>query len=196
MIQFLLHLLLSGLAHHLANAKKRRARCKHCRYSKVFFRTLSIKQRHQCYHKIPGCVLIPLKLSPWQKLLASKNDQAYITMPGFDCKSFDKVLEKFAPMYPGHTPFDESGMIVEFKYTQGRKGEVQPEDCLGLVLVWTRTRGLLNVIQLVFGLTYSNLSVYLRFGTRLIIETLRNNPLASVSIQLADGFCRATPIFD
>ncbi len=45
-----------------------------------------------------------------------------------------------------------------------------------------RTRGLLNVLQLVFGLTYSNLYVYLRFGIRLIVETFRNDPLARVSI--------------
>ncbi len=56
-------------------------------------------------------------------------------MMGFDCKSFSKILEKFGPMFSRHTPFDKSGMIVEFEYIQGRKREVQPEDCLGLVLV-------------------------------------------------------------
>jgi hypothetical protein len=49
-------------------------------------------------------------------------------------------------------------------------------------LVWTRTRGLLNVLQLVFGLTYSNLPVYLRFGIRLMVETFKNDPLARVAI--------------
>jgi hypothetical protein len=107
-------------------------------------------------------------------------------MLGFDCKSFDKVLEKFAPMFLGHTPFDESGMIVEFEYTQGQRRVVQREDCLGLVLVWTCTRGLLNVLQLVFGLTYSNPSVYLRFGMCLIVKTSRHNPLARVSIPSAE----------
>jgi hypothetical protein len=63
-----------------------------------------------------------------------------------------------------------------------QKRLVQPADCLGLVLVWTRTRGLLNVLQLVFGLTYSNLSVYLRFGIRLMVETFKNDPLARVAI--------------
>ncbi len=89
-------------------------------------------------------------------------------------------------MFYGHTPFDPCGMIVEFEYVCGRKREVQPEDCLGLVLVWTRTRGLLNVLQLVFGLTYTNLSVYLRFGIHLIVETFRNNPLTRVSIPPVD----------
>jgi hypothetical protein len=48
------------------------------------------------------------------------------------------------------------------------------------------TKGLLNVLQLVFGLTYSNLSVYLRFGMRLIVETFWNDPHARVSIPLAE----------
>ncbi len=177
----LLHcLLLLSLAHCLA--KKRRGRLKHSRYWKDFFRNLSIEERCRHYQKIPQCSLIPLKLLPWQKLLASRNDQAYITMLGFDCESFDKVLKKFASMFSGHTPFDESGMIVEFEYIQGRRRVVQPEDCLGLVLVWTHTRGLLHVLQLVFGLTYSYLSVYLRFGMRIIVETFRHDPLARVSI--------------
>jgi hypothetical protein len=91
---------------------------------------------------------------------------------GFDDNSFDRLLFKFGPMFSGHTPFDKFGMIVEFKYTTSRKREVQPEDCLGLVLVWTQTRGSLNVLQLVFGLTYSNLSVYLRFGLQLLSKSL------------------------
>jgi hypothetical protein len=62
---------------------------------------------------------------------------------------------------------------------------VQPKDCLELVLVWTCTRGPLNILQLIFGLTYSNLSVSLRFGMRFIVETFRHNPLARVSIPLA-----------
>ena len=36
-------------------------------------------------------------------------------MMGFDSESFDRLLDKFAPEFNGHTPFDESGYIVEFK---------------------------------------------------------------------------------
>ncbi len=57
-------------------------------------------------------------------------------MMGFDCETFDKILDKFGPMFSSHTPFDESGFIVPFKYVGGWKRKVQPEDCLGLVLVW------------------------------------------------------------
>ncbi len=96
-------------------------------------------------------------------------------MMGFDCEPCENILDKFAPLFSGHTPFDKSGMIVDFEYITGRKREVQRADCLGLVLVWTRTRGPLNVLQLVFGLTYTNLSVYLRFGIHLIEETFRES---------------------
>ncbi len=66
-----------------------------------------------------------------------RNDQAYITMMGFDCESFDKILENFGSMFSSHTPFDESGFIVPFEYVSDQKRNIQPEDCLGLVLVWT-----------------------------------------------------------
>jgi hypothetical protein len=99
-------------------------------------------------------------------------------MMGFNVNSFDKILLKFGPMHSGHTPFDESGRIVKFEYTRGQKREVQPEDCLGLVLVWTQSRGSLNVFQHVFGLTYTNLSNYFRFAVRLFVKTLRDDLLA------------------
>ena len=168
------------------HARKKRGPYKHSRYRKDFFKSLSIEERRRRYRKIPRCALIPLALSPWRKLLSSRNDQAFITMTGFDCKSFDRILEKFAPMFLGHTPFNESGMIIEFEYVRGRKRKVQPADCLGLVLMWTRTRGPLNVLQLVFGLTYTNLCVYLRYGIRLMVETFHNDPLARVSIPSAE----------
>jgi hypothetical protein len=73
-------------------------------------------------------------------------------------------------------------MIVEFEYTHGQKREVQPEDCLGLVSVWAQTRGLLNVLQLVLGLTYTNLFIHLRFGVHLFEKTFRDDLLVRVSI--------------
>ncbi len=48
--------------------------------------------------------------------------------------------------------------------------------------MWTQTRGSLNLLQLIFGLTYTNLSVYMRFGIRLLVETFHDDPLARVSL--------------
>jgi hypothetical protein len=85
------------------------------RYRKDFFQSLSIEEGRRRNRKIPWSALVPLKLSPWQKLLASRNNQTFIKRKGFDCASFDRLLDKFAPEFNGHTPFDESGYIVEFK---------------------------------------------------------------------------------
>jgi hypothetical protein len=85
--------------------------------------------------KISLCALIPLALSPLQKLLASQNDQAFITMMGFDCESFDRILEKFGPIFSSHMPFNALGMIVKFDIVSGHRRNVQLVDCLGQVLV-------------------------------------------------------------
>jgi hypothetical protein len=42
------------------------------------------------------------------------------------------------------------------------------------------------LLQLVFGLTHSNLCMYLRFGIRLIAEIFPDNPLARVCIPLQE----------
>ncbi len=70
-------------------------------------------------------------------------------MMGFDCKSFGRILEKFSPMFSSHIPFNALGIIVEFEYVSGHKRNVKPADYLGLVIVWTQTRGALNVLQFV-----------------------------------------------
>jgi hypothetical protein len=41
-------------------------------------------------------------------------------------------------------------------------------------------------LQLVFGLTYSNLSVYFRFGVQLFIKMFKDDTLAQVSIPSAE----------
>ena len=114
-------LLLCLARHHV---RKKRGPYKHSRLRKDFFKTLLIEERRRRYRKIPRSALIPLVLSPWRRLLASRDDQAYITMMGFDCESFDRILEKFGPMFSGHTPFDASWMIVAFEYTPGGKRKV------------------------------------------------------------------------
>jgi hypothetical protein len=65
---------------------------------------------------------------------------------------------------------------------RGRPWMIWPEDGLELVLAWTRTRGLLMVLQLNFGMTYTNLDDYLLFAKRIIIMVLQDHPMAKVQI--------------
>jgi hypothetical protein len=57
---------------------------------------------------------------------------------------------------------------------------ISPIICLGLVLAWTWTRGNLFSLQLDFGLSHSCLCLWLRFGMRIIVNVLRDHPLARV----------------
>ena len=48
--------------------------------------------------------------------------------------------------------------------------------------MWTRSRGSTYVLQTTFGMTMTNLSVYLRFGRRLMVEAFHHHPLAKITI--------------
>jgi hypothetical protein len=105
---------------------------------------------------------LSLPESPWQKLFASQVNQAFITMTGFDHNSFTTLLQKFAPAFDDYTPFNKQQIERKEDTKKGGWPRVmQLEDCLGLVLVWTRARGSMTALQLIFGLSYANLCVYL-----------------------------------
>ncbi len=156
---------------------------KHSRYRKKFLKSLSEEERRLRSRKIPRASLLTLDMSPWRTLLASNVDQSLITMTGFDGASFASLLQKFAPLFDEYTPFNTSHILLKQDPSkEGRPRKVRPEDCLGLVLVWTRTRGSLTTLQLIFGMTCSNLCMYLRFGRRVIVEALKSDPLAKIAI--------------
>jgi hypothetical protein len=104
-------------------------------------------------------------------------------MTGFDHNLFLTLLQKFAPVFDDHTPFNKRQIELKEDPKKGGQPRVmRPEDCLGLVLVWTWTRGSMTALQLIFGLSYANLCVYLRFGCRIIIKVFRDDPLARIGI--------------
>jgi hypothetical protein len=59
---------------------------------------------------------------------------------------------------------------------------MNPADCLGLVLAWSRTRGSLMVLQLIFGMTMSPVAKYLQFACRILVKILKANDLAKIQI--------------
>jgi len=156
---------------------------KHSRYRHEFLKSLSDEERRLRSRKIPRASLLTLAASPWRNLLASDVDQSLITMTGFDGISFASLLQKFAPLFDDYTPFHTSHILLKQDPSKGgRPRMVRPEDCLGLVLVWTRTRGSLAALQLIFGMTCSNICMYLRFGRRVIVEALKSDALAMIAI--------------
>jgi len=155
----------------------------HSRYRKKFLTSLSEEECRLRSMKILRASLLTLAMSSWRNLLASEVDQALITMTGFDGVTFTSLLQKFAPRFDDYTPFNTSHILLKQDPLKGgRPRKVRPEDCLGLVLVWTHTRGSLTALQLIFGMTCSNLCMYLRFGHRLIVEGLKSDSLAKIAI--------------
>ncbi len=141
----------------------------HSRYQKGYHRALSAAERQVRQRRIPRQSLHPVHHLAWGALFYSYNNQALITATGLDHGTFDYLLQKFMPIFDNYTPFGNN--IVKLS-SRGRKQQITAIDCIGLVLVSTRTRGSRLSLQMHFGMSMTNLNMYLRFGRRIITEVL------------------------
>ena len=133
--------------------------------------------------------LLHPKYSAFMRLYNSRDDSSLIALCGFDHASFKKLLELFSPVFNEWTPYPQKATKKTFQVKRlprsgktGRKRLVDATMCLALVLAWTRTRGSNTSLQLIFGLTANPLSVWLRFGRRILVKVLRNHPDAMVRL--------------
>ena len=115
-------------------------------------------QRH--LRSLPRVALVDLNASPWQKIYNSGNDQAFITVTGFDTDAFHILLAKFEPLFTAHTPWtpglQDSSTYARVKQRaspRGRPRKVSASQCLGLVLSWYRFKGPEYTQQGWFGFT-------------------------------------------
>jgi hypothetical protein len=157
------------------------------RYCKDYHRSLDKFQRQIWQRKIPRCSLLDQSWSAWRHLYKSGNDQGMITLTSFDHATFNFLCEIFTPIFNSYTPFVfvPSGVsCFEHRKEQnrGRPWMIWPEDGLGLILAWNRTRGLLMALQLIFRMTYTNLDDYLIFAKRIIAMVLQEHLTAKVRI--------------
>jgi len=147
---------------------------------------LSIAELRRRKRRIPRCALTNPHYSSFQVLLASRNDQAYITVTGLDVATFHHLLVRFERLYKCYSPYTVDGKIVPLRHQQGTRGgrprSLDAAGCLGLVLCYSRTRGSLFAMQLMFGVTHSVLLVFLKFGMRLLYKVLKEDEGAQVCI--------------
>jgi len=158
------------------------------RNRKIFHRLLTMEMRRLRDRRIPRVSLHDPSTSSWRQLYLSHNDQALVTLTGFDHDTFSLLLSLFEPVYHRYSPGDsnDDGFIVRIRYpNHGRPRLMTAADCLGLNLAWTRLRGSSIALQLVFGMTGSRVSKWLRFGRRLLIMILSNHNDAAVRIPSA-----------
>jgi len=114
--------------------------------------------------------------SAFMHLFNGGQDDALITMTGFDHANFNELLQYFSPLFHQYTPHVASGCNIQSlpirNNLRGRIRTISPVIALALVLVWTRTRGSYAALQVIFGMTASNISKWLRFSKRVLLLTL------------------------
>jgi hypothetical protein len=64
-------------------------------------------------------------------------------------------------------------VIRERVVKKGRPHSLGLADCLGLVLGYTKTKGSLSTLQMVFGATPSVLCIFLKYSMRLLLGCYR-----------------------
>ena len=144
------------------------------RNQKVFYRMLSMVEKRQRDRRIPRIALHDPSVSSWRKLYHSNNDPM-ITLTGLDHCTFGWLLDMFCPVYQKYTPFTKTGEINELSGKPGGCPRLMnAADCLGLNLAWTRFRGSTVALQLIFGMTATSVSMYLKFGRHVLILLLKN----------------------
>ena len=140
-------------------------------------------ERYIRQRRIPRHSLLPVDKSAWRKAYTSGDNQAMITLTGFDMDSFHYICNLFAPMYDNYSPFiDANGYIRKKKSKAGRPRLMNAMDCLGLILGWTRTRGSATALQLIFGTTMTPTCKYLQFARRILVYVLHKDVYAKISM--------------
>jgi hypothetical protein len=146
-----------------------------------FRQRLNAEGRKRRDRRIPRIALLNPERSPWQKLYMSCNDQALITVTGYDHHAFKSSLSMYVPYFDKFTPWtgDQDGTTYRRLLNRqsvinkgGRKRIITAEASLGLVLAWYRFRGAEFILQGWFGFTGSHANVWLRFGRRMLARAL------------------------
>ena len=81
---------------------------------------------------------------------------------------------------------EQTGRICKRTFTsegipKGRKRHVDATCCLGLVIYWYRTRGsVARTTAMAFGLTYTPMYKWIKFGCRILLFVLQNYPSAKI----------------
>jgi hypothetical protein len=97
-------------------------------------------------------------------------------MTGLNYSTFHELLAIFSPIFHEYAPHVDSGCnISQLPYhhnCRGRRQTIDPIIALSIVLVWTQTRGTYASLQVIFGMTASNISKWLWFSKCILVLAL------------------------
>lgn len=153
-----------------------------------FKQYLDEEERAMRDRRYPRCSRSTYKYSSFMQLYQSKNNQALCNTTGHDFPSFDNLLRLFAPWYYYYIFDDEFGIIRPKVLgnngrTKGRTRDMTACGCLGLILMWYRTKGsCARTLAAMFGQTSTPLYRWLKFGRKVLLHVLSRLPCAQVKL--------------
>ena len=143
--------------------------------------------------RMPRVALKRYIRSSFRHLYLSGNEQALLNCTGCNHHTFFNLLAKFEPYFDLYTFEDGTGIIRLKKVDKngnvlGMKRDMTAEGCLGLILMWYRTRGsCARSLAMHFGQTSTPMYKWLKFGRRILLVCLMDDPDARVTVPtLAD----------
>lgn len=92
------------------------------------------------------------------------------------------VLSKFRPAYNRMTPYSKDGKMRDMKVFKARPRTFDSIFGLALFLLHLCSKGRCNLLQMVFGSTKSQLSLWIRFSRRVLLGVLKSEPNAKVKM--------------
>jgi len=141
-----------------------------------FRSTMSLQSIRNRSGKIRRRSLLSPRSSAFMQLYNGGQDDALITMTGLNYSTFHELLAIFSPIFHEYTPHVNSGCNISHlpyrRFRRGRRRTIDAIIALSLVLVWTRTRGTYASLQVIFGMTASNISKWLRFSKHILLLAL------------------------
>ena len=132
------------------------------------------------YGYIPILSLVNPLARPFVALIRSANDGSLIKVTGLDFSTFWSLSKLFSPIILGITPYSSDGVLRKKKSKVGRRRNLNPIMLMGMILMWTRTKGSNHILSMIFGSTISPLNLWQRVSLRVMHIVLKKLPTAQV----------------
>ena len=143
---------------------------------------MSILGRRRRDRRITRRALLSPSMSAFMHLFGSGCYQSLITTCGLDHSAFRLLLEKFEPFYNRFSPYSDNGAVRRLPSLSvgGRPRSMSALQALALYLAWTRSRGAESSLCLIFGVTGTVCSLFVRFARRILVQVLMNDSVAKI----------------
>lgn len=129
----------------------------------------------------------PRGVTPWQCLLASMNDRAFITTMGIDVHTFNLILERGFTFLWNSRPIPRPDVSPTATPRLHRRS-LDSAGALGLVLHWLNSTMRETSLQQIFALVPATTSRYVHAAVDVLLAVLEDMPEASLAWPTGDEF--------